>query len=112
MKKAKKASAKKETKKVAEEPKKKSAKAAVKTVKPKKASKAKMSEDEGALYVATLYFCGIVKAGLHGEASPLLLRISSIAQFGLSKHTISEDRWNKFSMAIQQANDDSKMSLE
>jgi hypothetical protein len=65
--------------------------------------KAKMSEDEGALYIATLYYCGILKRGLHTEAIPLLARIQSIVGFGLPKGMISQARWSKFSAAIQQA---------
>lgn len=65
---------------------------------------AKMSEDEGALYIATLYYCGILKHGLHAEASALHSRIQSIVGFGLPKGMISQARWAKFSAAIQQAN--------
>lgn len=65
---------------------------------------AKMSEDEGALYVATLYYCGLLKHGLHAEASALHSRIQSIVGFGLLKGMISQARWAKFSAAIQQAN--------
>lgn len=64
----------------------------------------KMSEDEGALYVATLYYCGILKIGLREEASALHSHIQSVAGFGLSKGIISQDRWLRFSGAIQQAN--------
>ncbi len=65
---------------------------------------AKMSEDEGALYIATLYYCGILKHGLHAEAYALHSRIQSIVSFGLPKGMISQTRWEKFSGAIQQAN--------
>lgn len=64
---------------------------------------AKMSEDEGSLYIATLYYCGILKLGQHVEASALHNRIQSIVGFGLSKGMISQARWAKFSAAIQQA---------
>lgn len=66
--------------------------------------KAKMTEDEGALYIATLYYCGILKRGLRDEASDLYSRIKSIVSFGLPKGMISQARWDKFSVAIQQAN--------
>lgn len=64
----------------------------------------KMTEDEGALYIATLYYCGILKHGLHDEASTLHSRIQSIVSFGLPKGIISQARWAKFSGAIQQVN--------
>ena len=70
----------------------------------------KMSEDEGALYIATLYYCGILKHGLHAEASALHSRIQSIASFGLPKGMISQARWEKFSGAIQQANQEAGIS--
>ncbi|MFZ2209566.1 MAG: hypothetical protein WAV22_12945 [Porticoccaceae bacterium] len=65
---------------------------------------AKMSEDDGVLYIATLYYCGILKHGLHTEAHALHSRIQSIVSFGLPKGMISQARWEKFSGAIQQAN--------
>ena len=67
----------------------------------------KMSEDEGALYIAVLYYCGILKHGHTKEAADLLPRIHSIVQFGLPKGMITQARWAKFSDAIQQANADS-----
>ncbi|KAF1723123.1 hypothetical protein [Pseudoxanthomonas wuyuanensis] len=72
--------------------------------------KTKMSEDEGALYIATLYYCGILKLGLRAEASPLHSRIQSIVSFGLPKGMISQARWSKFSTAIQQANQEAGIS--
>lgn len=64
----------------------------------------KMAEDDAALYIATLYYCGILKHGLRDEASALYSRIHSIVGFGLPKGIISQDLWSKFSEAIQQAN--------
>lgn len=69
----------------------------------------KMSEDDGALYVATLYYCGILKKGLHTEADLLLPRIQSIISFGLPKGIISQDRWSKFAAAIQQTNQEARI---
>jgi hypothetical protein len=65
---------------------------------------AKMSEDEGALYIATLYYCGIRKRGVTAEADALYSRIQSVVGFGLPKGLISASRWSKFSSAIQEAN--------
>ena len=69
-----------------------------------KAWDGKMSEDEGALYIATLYYCGLRKHGLHSEASALYSRIQSIVSFGLPNGLISHERWDKFSGAIERAN--------
>jgi hypothetical protein len=63
----------------------------------------KMSEDEGALYIATLYYCGLLKHGLHAEAETLHSRIHSVVKFGVPKGIISHVRWAKFSGAIEQA---------
>lgn len=64
----------------------------------------KMTVDECALYIATLYYCGLLKHGLRDEAIILHSRIQAIVSFGLSKGIISQTRWTKFSEAIQQAN--------
>lgn len=59
-----------------------------------------MSEDEGALYIAVLYYCGLLKAGHTQEAESLLSRIHSIADFGVRRQMISQARWDKFHGAI------------
>ena len=51
---------------------------------------ASMSEDEAALYIATLYYDGITKAGHHSEATALHGRIQSIVEFGRERGLISE----------------------
>lgn len=61
---------------------------------------AKMTVDEGALYIATLYFCGIVRAGCRTEAEMLRLRLMEMAVMGLERRTVSHERWDKFSAAI------------
>ncbi|MFI8609315.1 hypothetical protein ACIGFL_13470 [Pseudomonas sp. NPDC077649] len=63
----------------------------------------KMSADEGALYIATLYYCGILKHGLRDTANQLYSRIQSISRFGINSGTISQERWMKFSAAIAKA---------
>lgn len=55
-----------------------------------KAWHSKFSEDEAALYIATLFYCGLAKAGDHAQASALFPRLQSVAKFGLSKGMISE----------------------
>jgi hypothetical protein len=66
----------------------------------------KLSEDEGALYIATLYYCGILKDGQFEEATALLPRIIAIVRLGLSKGMISSERWGKILVGINKANKD------
>lgn len=63
----------------------------------------KMSDDEAAMYVATLYYCGLVKNGRSDIAEPLGIRIQEIAKFCVPKGMISQERWEKFSGAISSA---------
>jgi hypothetical protein len=63
----------------------------------------KMTEDEGALYIATLYYCGLANHGINAEAAQLYRRISQISEFGLTKGLIGRDRWERFSEAIEKA---------
>jgi hypothetical protein len=62
-----------------------------------------MNEDEAAMYVATLYFCGIMKAGLEDEAARILERLNSVGDFGLSKGMIDGQRHAKFIATIKEA---------
>jgi hypothetical protein len=62
-----------------------------------------MSEDEGALYIATLYYCGLVQNGLQEKAEHLFARIQSVVEFGVPRGLISPLRWSNFSEAIRQA---------
>jgi len=51
----------------------------------------KMTEDEGALYIATLYCCGIIKKdGYNKESSKIMDRIDSILDFSVPKGLISK----------------------
>ena len=62
----------------------------------------KMNEDECAMYVATLYYCGIVKEGVNAEEVPgLKTRIEKIGEFGKDKKLISTQRYEKFMGAIR-----------
>jgi hypothetical protein len=65
--------------------------------------KTNMSVDDGVLYIATLYYCGLVRQEHNEEAKDLLQRINSIVEFGLPKGIISEEKWSKFSKAIADA---------
>lgn len=63
---------------------------------------AEMTENEAALYIATLYYCGLIKHGHLDSASALMSRIESIVQFCIPKGSISQARWDKFSASIEQ----------
>lgn len=67
---------------------------------------AKMSEDEGAIYIATLHCCGLLKHGIYDEARYLYLRILHAGIDGVERGVISQARWDKFSAALNQAHQD------
>lgn len=67
---------------------------------------AKMLVDEAALYIATLYYCGIAKAGHIAEAESLLSRIRELIRMDLGLGTISEQRAQKFMAAIEETNNE------
>jgi|GEM_PF-1329535 len=62
---------------------------------------ASMSEDDCAFYIATLYYCGLLKNGENEEANALLLRINQIIEFGLSKNILSKSQCDKVLTAIK-----------
>lgn len=64
---------------------------------------ASMTEDEAAMYIATLYYCGLVENGHQMEARAVVGRINSVGQFGVSNGSISMDRATKLLAAIQLA---------
>jgi len=66
---------------------------------------ARMSEDEAAMYIATLYFCGLAKAGYEDEAVELQGRIISVANFCVPKGIISQEKFSDFAAAIREAAD-------
>lgn len=63
----------------------------------------KFTEDETALFVATLYYTGLLKANRSDLAEPLRKRLASVPQFGLEKGTISMQRAAVFLGHIEQA---------
>lgn len=63
----------------------------------------KMSEDEGAIYIATLHCCGLLRNHIYDEAKYLYLRILHTGIDGVSRGVISKVRWEKFSSALNQA---------
>jgi len=64
---------------------------------------ANMNEDEAAMYVASLYFCGLLKAGHEQSAENLYDRIHHVGEFGLSKGMISRERYEGLFEAINKA---------
>ncbi len=50
----------------------------------------KMTEDEAAMFVATLYLSGLLKHGLLQEADLLDRRLSKVTQFGFERGTIAQ----------------------
>ncbi len=70
---------------------------------------ARMNETEAAMYIATMYFCGLCKHGHAQEASALLQRIDHISEFEIQRKTISHERWDRFSTAIAKAREEAQI---
>jgi hypothetical protein len=68
-----------------------------------KAWESGMSEEEAALYIATLYYCGLVKNGHFLLAQSVYGRIIPVANFCVQRGIVSEERWHKFNSAITNA---------
>ena len=68
----------------------------------------KMSEDEAALYIAALYYLGILKHEHHELARELHARIQSVGTFGHDKGTISDRVWGAVSRDVQRATAEAK----
>ena len=49
----------------------------------------KMTEDEAAMFVATLYLCGLLKHGFIEEAELIERRHSKVTDFGIQRGTIA-----------------------
>ena len=63
----------------------------------------KMSEDEAAVYIATLYFCGLCRENHIEQARLLLSRINEVSAGKRSEGKIKDSRWSKFSKAIEES---------
>lgn len=63
----------------------------------------KFTEDEAAMFVATLYYSGLVKAGKHDLAEQLRQRLATVPKFGIEKGTISIHRLTAFLAHIEGA---------
>ena len=72
---------------------------------------AKMNSSEGALYIATLYYCGIVKHGHTKEGAALLERINHIVGFNLKNGIVTESLWYRFANEIDQATEEVESKL-
>lgn len=64
---------------------------------------AKMTEDEASMYVASLFFCGLLKAGYDDAAKSLFERIMSVGEFGLSHGLISQTTHQRLVVAMLEA---------
>lgn len=56
-----------------------------------------MNKNEAALYIATLFYCGLYAHEHVSEAQPLLDRINAIGKNEFSSGTISGRMWNAVS---------------
>jgi hypothetical protein len=54
-----------------------------------------MNEEEVAMHIAVIYYCGLLKHGHKEIAENLYQRIASIVKTRVSNHQISEDCWKK-----------------
>lgn len=62
-----------------------------------------MSEDEAAMYIASLYVAGLKKHGFHEVALPVLERLMSVGQFGVNHGTIRFELAHRFLSAVDAA---------
>lgn len=58
------------------------------------------SADECAMYIAILYYGGMLEKGRHADAARLLERVNAIANFNVPKGLISQEQWKKFVAGI------------
>lgn len=55
----------------------------------------RLTEDECALQIATLYLCGTIKHGLHSETSAIEARMNQVVPFGIKTKQIRQELWSK-----------------
>jgi hypothetical protein len=67
--------------------------------------KAKMNEHEASMYMAILYYCGLIDNGHYDVAEPVGQRIQAVSEFCLPKGMIGEAHWKRFNKAIHEAAD-------
>lgn len=67
---------------------------------------ADMNEDEAAMYVATLFFVGVLRSGDEEGAEALLDRLNQVGDFGVSHGMIAKHKHEKFRAAIDAAIDE------
>ncbi|MFZ1642560.1 MAG: hypothetical protein WAV07_14245 [Candidatus Contendobacter sp.] len=65
---------------------------------------AKFTEEEAAMFIATLYYSGLKREGYHAEARALGLRLSSTGQADFAAGRISTHRLAAFMAAVEKAN--------
>lgn len=66
----------------------------------------KASEDEAAMYIAALFYRGLLKAGYRDEALLLQARIIEVGVFGVEHGMISRARFEQIASEIRTATDD------
>lgn len=64
---------------------------------------AQMNEDEGAMYLASLYAAGLKKHGFYDVAWPVVERLTAVGKFGVSHGMIRIDLADKFMAAVESA---------
>lgn len=68
--------------------------------------KAKMTEDEASLYIATIYYCGLLEKGFKDESAHLYKRINEVVGYKLEKGIIRSKIWDEFHDIIKKARHD------
>lgn len=64
---------------------------------------AKMSEDEAAMYLASLYAAGLKKHGFYDVAWPVVERLTAVGEFGVSRGMIRAELAARFMSAVESA---------
>lgn len=64
---------------------------------------AKMSEDEAAMYIASLYASGLKKHGFYDVAWPVVERLTAVGKFGVSRGMIRAELADRFMSAVESA---------
>lgn len=66
---------------------------------------AKFTDEEAAMFVATLYYSGLIQNGFYDEAQPLESRLEHLGATGFASGKIGMQRLSSFKAHIQKANE-------
>lgn len=69
---------------------------------------AKFTEEEAAMFIATLYYSGLKQNGHHEDAHQLAKKLSSVGQSDYASGKIGMQRLQSFMTHIEKANEDTK----